>query len=106
MSEPSFPPPGNQAGYREAAAPAELEAPEPEDADSRRHVVGVRPDDPDEALRKAAIDDVLIGRQNARIAARLAAARRATAIMVALFALYIAAALLWDCFGHPRHRLF
>ena len=99
--EPRFPPPGAEVGYREAAAPVDAATPA-DDPDSRRHVVGVRPDDPDDALRKASLSESMVRRQNEKVAARLAQQRRASVIAILLVAVYVVIAMFWDCFGRPR----
>ena len=101
MSEKRFPPPRNEAGYRDAAPPLEVDEPTAPEA-ARTHVVATRPDDPDVARRKAAREDPAIREQDARVAAREAEARRAT-WMGLLFAAILIALRIFAC--GSRHRL-
>jgi len=88
MDGKRFPPPGGELGYREPAAPAAPEPP-PEPAPARdgahhHHLVVARPDDPDVARNKAAMEDPYIRRQEARIRAREIAQRRITWLAIAV----------------------
>ena len=92
MDEKRFPPPDDEVGYREAAPPAS-ERPEPEAHPSARHVLASRPDDPDLALQKAAIEDT-VAKQNARVAEVEAQQQRVRRVGRVLVAVAVAGALV------------
>lgn len=102
MNEKRFPPPGNEHGYREAAAP--VVEPVPELPVQPRRVVATLADDPDEALRKASVDQNWIRQQEVHIAARLAARRRATWILALLTLAYVLAVVVFTLLSPRRRR--
>lgn len=87
--EKRFPQPRDEVGYREPTAPSLLDAvprvPEPA-RPQPRHVIVTRPDEPELARSKAAMEDPRVHEQDARVAAREAAERRMASGVVAVLA--------------------
>ena len=103
MDEKRFPPPGNQAGYREAAPHVADDPPPPDAPIVRHHVVASRPSDPDLAIQRAATEEIA-AKQEARIAASERKQRREMTLRVLGIVALLLAIYLFSWLTHrPRH---